>query len=164
MQVSTETKKPLFVGEFGSAIGFFGLETAAEVKRDFETKLQAMVDNRVPLAAVWQVSSSTGYADDPLVISRANGLGWMLDEIEAANVEIAAQLDSEQRVADLLPKFEQAIEKASADDVRDLQTMLIDRGFTPGAPDGRYGPGTRKALTACVASGTCTAVDLPPAQ
>ena len=103
MQASHDQKKPLFIGEFGSAAGWFGLKTQEQVKRDFEIKLKAIVSDRVPLSAVWQISSSTGYASDPLTISRASGLGYMLDDIRAANAEIAAQLEGEARAVDPPP-------------------------------------------------------------
>jgi hypothetical protein len=164
MQAAKATKKPLFVGEFASAVDWFGLKTLAEVRADFETKLDAMVDNQVPLAAVWQISSSVGYSNDPLVINRGKGLGWMLDDIRAANQKIADQLASEQRVADLLPQFKSAIQTGGPDVVRPLQKLLASRGFKPGATNGKYGPGTERALTACIAAEKCTAADLPPAK
>jgi hypothetical protein len=163
MKVSAAERKPLFIGETASAVGWFGLKTQDDVKKDFDAKLKAVLANRVPLTAFWQISTSQTFWNDPLNITRQKGLGWMLDDIKAANDQIAAELASDQRVADLLPQFETAIEAAGPDYVRTLQSLLTDRGFKAGKPDGKFGPGTRKALTACIAAGTCTTADLPAA-
>ncbi len=164
MKVSATEKKPLLAIEFGSFLGYGGLNTPDAVRKDFEVKLKAIVDNRVPLAAFWGVSSSISYASDDFTVSREKGLGYMFDEIKAANAEIAAQLASEQRITDVLPQFEAALKTADRDAVRALQILLTDRGFKPGAADGRYGAATRQALTACIAAGECSATDAPDAK
>jgi hypothetical protein len=160
MRVAGEERKPLFIGEMASATLWAELKTADDVRADFEERLKAIVDNRVPLSAVWQISSSAFFRNDPLSISREKGTGWMLDAIKAANEEFAAQLEGEARVADLLPQFESALTGADRDGVRMLQQLLLDRGFEPGAADGQYGPATRRALIACIVAGSCNAPDL----
>ncbi|HWB43895.1 MAG TPA: cellulase family glycosylhydrolase [Hyphomicrobiaceae bacterium] len=164
MRVAGEQKKPLFIGEMSSATVWPELKTEADVKRDFEDRLNAILDYKVPLSAVWQVSTSLTFANDPLSISRARGTGWMLDDIKAANERIAGELEAEQRVADLLPQFEAAIAAADRDTIRALQQRLLERGFKPGSADGSYGPATKRALTACITAGSCTLADLPPAS
>jgi hypothetical protein len=164
MKGAASEKKPLLVLEFGSALGHDGLNTPDAVRKDFEVKLRAIVDNRVPLAAFWEVSSSISYGSDEFTVSREKGLGYMFDGIKAANAEIAAQLASEERIADVLPLFEAATEAADRDAIRALQRLLTDRGFKPGAVDGSYGRATRQALTACIAAGACSAADAPDAK
>jgi hypothetical protein len=164
MKVAATEKKPLFVLEFGSALGHDGLNTPDAVRKDFEVKLRAIVDNRVPLSAFWDVTSSISYGSDEYTVSREKGLGYMFDGIKAANAEIAAQLESEERIADVLPLFEAATEAADRDAIRALQRLLTDRGFKPGAVDGSYGRATRQALTACIAAGACSAADAPDAK
>ena len=162
LKVSAASKKPLFIGEMASALGCFGLKTTDDVKKDFDAKLKAVVDNRIPLAAYWEISTSDTLWNDPLNITREKGLGWRLDAIKAANAQIDDQLQAEARLADLLPKFETAIQAARLD-VRTLQKVLADRGFKPGE-NGKYGAPTKSALTACIAAGSCTAIDLPAGQ
>jgi hypothetical protein len=162
MKVSAAEKKPLLVLEFGSSLRHDGLNTPDSVRADFEVKLKAIVDNRVPLSAFWGVSSSMSYAYNyEFMVSREKGLGYMFDAIKAANAEIAAQLATEQRVTDVLQQFEAALKTADRDAIRALQTLLTDRGFKPGAADGRYGAATRQALIACIAADTCSATDSP---
>lgn len=155
MKAATAEKKPLLVLEFGSSLGHDGLNTPDAVRKDFEVKLRAIVDNRVPLSALWGVSSSISYGSDEYTVSREKGLGYMFDGIKAANAEIATQLAAEQRITDILPQFEATSKTADRDAIRALQTLLTDRGFKPGAADGRYGAATRQALTACIAAGAC---------
>jgi len=88
----------------------------------------------------------------------------VFDAIKAANAEIAAQLESEQRITDVLLPFEAALKTADRDAIRALQRLLTDRGFKPGAVDGRYGRATRQALTACIAAVACSAADAPDAK
>jgi hypothetical protein len=164
MKVSASEKKPLLALEFGSALGHDGLNTPDAVRKDFEVKLKAIVDSRVPLAAFWGVSSSVSYASNEYTVSREKGLGYMFDAIKAATAEIATQLEGEQRITDILPKFEVALKTADRDAIRVLQRMLADRGFSPGAVDGSYGRATRQALTACIAAGACMATDAPTAK
>jgi hypothetical protein len=162
MKVSAAEKKPLLVLEFGSFLRHYGLNTPVSVRADFEVKLKAIVDNRVPLSAFWGVSSLMSYAYNyEYTVSREKGLGYMFDAIKAANAEIAAQLATEQRVTDVLPQFEAAVKTADRDAIRALQTLLTDRGFKPGAADGRYGAATRQALIACIAAGACSVTDSP---
>lgn len=165
MKVSATEKKPLLVLEFGSFLRHDGLNTPVSVRADFEVKLKAIVDNRVPLSAVWGVSSSMNYAFNyEFMVSREKGLGYMFDAIKTANAEIAAQLASEQRDTDVLSQFEAALKTADRDAIRALQALLTDRGFKPGPADGSYGRVTRQALTACIAAGSCSAMDAPDVE
>lgn len=164
MKVSATEKKPLFVLEFGSSLGHDGLNTPDAVRKDFEVKLRAIVDTRVPLAAFWGVSSSISYGSDEYTVSREKGLGYMFDAIKAANAEIATQLASERRITDVLPQFEAALKTADRDAIRVLQRLLTERGFKPGAADGRYGATTRQSLTDCIAAGACSGTDAPKAK
>ncbi len=164
MKAAAAEKKPLLVLEFGSSLGHDGLNTPDAVRKDFEVKLKAVVDNRVPLSAFWGVSSSISYGSDEYTVSREKGLGYMFDAIKAANAEIATQLAGEQRVTNVLPQFEAAVKTADRDAIRALQTLLSDRGYKPGAIDGSYGDATRRALTACIAAGACLVNDAPDAR
>lgn len=164
MKAAATEKKPLLVLEFGNALGHDGLYTPEAVRKDFEVKLRAIVDTRVPLAAFWGVSSSISYRNDEYTVSREKGLGYVFDGIRAANAEIAAQVASEQRVTDVLSQFEAALKTADHDAIRALQTLLTDRGFKPGPADGSYGRVTRQALTACIAAGSCSAMDAPDVE
>lgn len=162
MRVAREQKKPLFIGEMSSATVWPELKTEDDVERDFKARLDAILEHKVPLSAVWQVSTSLTFANDPLSISRDKDNGWMFDDIRAANNQIAAELKAEQRISELVPQFEAAIGTVDLGAIVGLQQLLVDRGYKPGAIDGQYGPSTKRALTACIAAGTCTRDDLPP--
>jgi hypothetical protein len=161
MRVAREQKKPLFIGEMSSATVWQELKTEDDVERDFRARLDAILEHKVPLAAVWQVSTSLTFANDPLSISRDKDNGWMFDVIRAANDQIAAELEAEWRIAEYLPQFEAVMATADHEAIVRLQQLLVDRGYKPGAVDGQYGPATKRALTACISAGACTMVDLP---
>jgi len=159
MKVSVALKKPLFIGEM--ATGMPSSIKPDDVRHDFEARLQAVLNRKVPLAAFWQVSTSLTFQNDPLTFSRPKGFGYMFDEIKAANEKIADQLASEERVTDLLPKFKTAFGNGGSSAVRAIQKLLVARGFKSGPANGKYSPGMERALAACIASGACTSVDLP---
>jgi hypothetical protein len=76
MEVSRKLNKPLFVGEFGA--GGDTPEQAAKCKR----LLQAILDNQVPLAALWVFDLSS---QKDLNVTATNVRAWQLDLIGKAN-------------------------------------------------------------------------------
>jgi hypothetical protein len=86
MAAAKKAKKPLFVGEWGSSI--LDARNEAEVKKQFEALLSAIVDSGVPLAAFWQYTSSAFHGGDAWTARRDNAHAYMLDSIEAANARL----------------------------------------------------------------------------
>ena len=84
MEISRESGKPLFVGEFGPAPKDKTLE---EERRQFELLLDLMVKNEVPLSALWNFDFEhidQGHFN----ITENNHRAYMLDALREANREL----------------------------------------------------------------------------
>jgi endo-1,4-beta-mannosidase len=77
-RVAVQTRKPLFVGEFGSGISNKGTDAM------FRRLLKAILDVRAPLAALWVFD----FASQPEWNVRYDNAGaWQLQEIARANAQ-----------------------------------------------------------------------------
>ncbi len=84
MEISRESGKPLFVGEFGPAPKDKTLE---EERRQFELLLDLMVKNEVPLSALWNFDFE--HVDQKhFNITENNHRAYMLGALQEANREI----------------------------------------------------------------------------
>ena len=81
MQISRRANKPLWIGEFGPS----GKEkTQEEERRQFEFLLNLLIENKVPLFALWNFDLE--HVDQkPWNITGDNHRAWMLDALQDAN-------------------------------------------------------------------------------
>jgi len=79
MRSSKELKRPLFIGEFGSP-KTLGIEVEAQ---KFNEALQALIDNKVQLSALWVYDFT--YQDADWNINQTNSRKYQLDAIINAN-------------------------------------------------------------------------------
>ena len=85
MRSSKELKRPLFVGEFGSP-KTLGAEVEAQ---KFHESLNALIDNKVQLAALWVFDFS--YQDADWNVTPTNSRKYQIDEIIKANASFSVQ-------------------------------------------------------------------------
>jgi hypothetical protein len=85
MDIARRVNKPLWIGEFGPS----GKEkTIDEERRQFEFLLDLMVENKVPLSALWNFDFE--HVDQThWNITEANHRAYMLDALQEANRELA---------------------------------------------------------------------------
>lgn len=81
MRSSKELKRPLFIGEFGAS-KLLGTETEAQ---KFSQLLNALIENKVQLAALWVFDFS--YQDADWNITPTNSRKYQLEEIVKANAK-----------------------------------------------------------------------------
>lgn len=81
MRSSKELKRPLFIGEFGAS-KMLGTETESQ---KFYQSLNAIIDNKVQLAALWVFDFS--YQDVDWNITPTNSRKYQLDEIIKTNAQ-----------------------------------------------------------------------------
>ncbi|MBL7965828.1 MAG: cellulase family glycosylhydrolase [Prolixibacteraceae bacterium] len=81
MRSSKELKRPLFIGEFGAS-KMLGTETETQ---KFYQSLNAIIDNKVQLAALWVFDFS--YQDADWNVTPTNSRKYQLDEIIKANAQ-----------------------------------------------------------------------------
>jgi hypothetical protein len=91
MDISRRVKKPLFIGEFGPN----GKDkTLEEERRQFEEFLGLMLENEVPLSALWNYDLE--HIDQtPWNITEDNHRAYMLDALQEANQQIQFKGDHE---------------------------------------------------------------------
>ena len=87
MEVSRLMNKPVFIGEFGAQ-----LETEPQAAK-FRRLLKAVVDNDIPLAAVWVFDHP---AQKDFNITADNGRAWQLNLIAEANQKLKMQIESRE--------------------------------------------------------------------
>ena len=85
MRSARELKRPLFIGEFGSP-KTLGAEMEAQ---KFHESLNAVIENKVQLAALWVFDFSSQDAD--WNVTPTNSRKYQLDEIIKANASFSAQ-------------------------------------------------------------------------
>ena len=84
MRSSKELKRPLFIGEFGAS-KLLGTETEAQ---KFYQVLNAIIDNKVQLSALWVFDFS--YQDADWNITPTNSRKYQLEEIVKANAQFSS--------------------------------------------------------------------------
>ena len=82
MRSSKELKRPLFIGEFGAS-KLLGTEPEAQ---KFYQVLNAIIDNKVQLSALWVFDFS--YQDADWNITPTNSRKYQLEEIVKANAQL----------------------------------------------------------------------------
>lgn len=91
MRISRELGKPLFVGEFCASDDWLGeakedMDHVDDVEEAFRERVNAIVDNKVPLSAVWVYDLPQ--QDASCSITFDNHRAYMIDEIVKANAEL----------------------------------------------------------------------------
>lgn len=85
MLKSIALKRPLFVGEFGAKLSYGAL-----TQPRYEAELNAIVNNQVPLSALWVYDFSA--QDTTFNVTQNNTLSYQLQKIIDANAQLKAQL------------------------------------------------------------------------